>query len=222
MTNPVAVFVDGDNLSSGYASVILNKAQQAGTPGIARAYANTTALKGWADTPGFRTVVTGPGCGATDMCLALEALEVSMTTSVSTIFLCTSDGDFTPLALRLREMGRTVVGLGEDKAPNLFRSACHRFTVLGPEKQPRKAGPEPAPLDRKIRDLVARNSGNGKGMPMQALGVQLYRSGETLKQRPEKTWRAYLSQRSALYDLDPRGNEARVRIRHDGFANAKP
>jgi hypothetical protein len=35
---------------------------------------------------------------------------------------------------------------------------------------------------------------------------------------PEKTWRSYLQARPALFDLDPRGPEAMVRFRPEGFA----
>ena len=41
-----------------------------------------------------------------------------------------SDSDFTKLASRLRESGKTVIGMGEDKTPSPFRKACDIFTVL--------------------------------------------------------------------------------------------
>lgn len=41
--------------------------------------------------------------------------------------LITSDSDFTGLAMRLREEGLTVMGFGENKTPEAFRNACHKF-----------------------------------------------------------------------------------------------
>ncbi len=41
--------------------------------------------------------------------------------------LITSDSDFTGLAMRLREEGLTVLGFGENKTPEAFRNACHKF-----------------------------------------------------------------------------------------------
>jgi hypothetical protein len=41
--------------------------------------------------------------------------------------LITSDSDFTGLAMRLREEGITVYGFGEQKTPDAFRNACHKF-----------------------------------------------------------------------------------------------
>ena len=45
--------------------------------------------------------------------------------------LVSSDSDFTRLAQRLREGGFAVIGFGESKAPRAFRSACHRFQIVG-------------------------------------------------------------------------------------------
>src|SRR6266542_613273 len=41
--------------------------------------------------------------------------------------LVSSDSDFTGLALRIREEGLTVLGFGEQKTPEAFRNACHKF-----------------------------------------------------------------------------------------------
>jgi len=41
--------------------------------------------------------------------------------------LVTSDSDFTGLAMRIREEGLTVLGFGEQKTPDAFRNACHKF-----------------------------------------------------------------------------------------------
>jgi uncharacterized LabA/DUF88 family protein len=41
--------------------------------------------------------------------------------------LVTSDSDYTGLAMRLREEGLTVYGFGEQKTPDAFRNACHKF-----------------------------------------------------------------------------------------------
>ena len=41
--------------------------------------------------------------------------------------LVSSDSDFTGLALRIREEGLTVLGFGEQKTPEAFKNACHKF-----------------------------------------------------------------------------------------------
>lgn len=44
--------------------------------------------------------------------------------------LVSSDSDFTALANRLREDGRTVIGIGESKTPDSLRNVCNRFILI--------------------------------------------------------------------------------------------
>lgn len=53
--------------------------------------------------------------------------------------LVSSDSDFTGLAVRIREEGLMVYGFGEQKTPEAFRNACHKFLfteVLRPVAAP--------------------------------------------------------------------------------------
>jgi hypothetical protein len=43
--------------------------------------------------------------------------------------LVCSDSDYTPLAIRLREAGVYVFGVGENKTPPSFRNACDNFIL---------------------------------------------------------------------------------------------
>jgi uncharacterized LabA/DUF88 family protein len=44
--------------------------------------------------------------------------------------IVSSDSDFTRLAIRLREAGMKVIGIGEQKTPKPFISACDRFIFI--------------------------------------------------------------------------------------------
>ena len=44
--------------------------------------------------------------------------------------IVSSDSDFTRLAIRLRESGMKVIGIGEKKTPNSFIVACDRFIYI--------------------------------------------------------------------------------------------
>jgi uncharacterized LabA/DUF88 family protein len=44
--------------------------------------------------------------------------------------IVSSDSDFTRLAIRLREAGQRVIGIGERKTPNAFISACDKFIYI--------------------------------------------------------------------------------------------
>ena len=56
------------------------------------------------------------------------AMDMLYTSELEGFCLVSSDSDFTKLASRLRESGKTVIGMGKDEAP--FRKACDIFTVL--------------------------------------------------------------------------------------------
>ena len=62
--------------------------------------------------------------------MIIDAMDILYTSQVEGFCLVSSDSDFTKLASRLRESGKTVVGMGEDKTPVPFRKACDIFTTL--------------------------------------------------------------------------------------------
>jgi hypothetical protein len=70
--------------------------------------------------------------------LKIDAMDLIYTRKFDGFCLVTSDSDFTGLAMRIREEGLTVLGFGEQKTPDAFRNACHKFIfteVLQPSPQ---------------------------------------------------------------------------------------
>ena len=59
--------------------------------------------------------------------MIIEAMELLFCDRVDGFALVSSDSDFTPLAQRLREAGKYVVGFGMSKTPLAFETACDRF-----------------------------------------------------------------------------------------------
>jgi hypothetical protein len=102
------------------------------------------------------------GKNATDSTLIIDAMDLLYTRRFDGFCLVSSDSDFTGLALRIREEGLMVYGFGEQKTPEAFRNACHRFVfteVLRPATAPvaesvAAAGRAPAatPLGPKHKD----------------------------------------------------------------------
>ncbi len=221
MTRRAALLVDGDNLSPTYQTQILTTGRQFGQIDIARVYMNAQRCSGWHDAPAFRLFHSGTGKNATDILLAIDAIELALQKSIDVIFIASSDGDFTHLHSRLREHGLTTVGIGEHKTPQALRVNCSEFVELSPD---RDAGPTchpvqtPCELDRNIRGVIAANSKNGKGIPIADLNVRMRRQYDIrISTYPEKTWRGYLAARKDLYDLDPKGPDAHVRFKPGGF-----
>lgn len=62
--------------------------------------------------------------------MIIDAMDMLYTSELEGFCLVSSDSDFTRLASRLRESGKTVIGMGEDKTPSPFRKACDIFTEL--------------------------------------------------------------------------------------------
>jgi uncharacterized protein (TIGR00288 family) len=219
MTGRVALLVDGDNIGAQHARTIFGTASKLGSLDIARVFGDATHASGWLTAAGYRFVHAGCGKNATDVLLAIDAMELALCGGIGTVAIASSDGDFSHLAHRLRERGLMVLGIGEAKATPQYRAACTRFEVLPPSAT--AAQPCAAPsLDQKIRTVIATNSSNGKGMRIADLSPKMKTlHGVQISTLPEKKWRTYLSARPALYELDPRGPDAHVRFKARGFAD---
>jgi len=220
----VAILVDGDNMRHDYAEHILSLGAARGQPDVVRVYGNATHIVGWLNTPGYRVIHAGAGKNGSDLLLAIEAMELHLSDGFQTFVIASSDRDFAHLALRLRELGVRVIGVGEAKAPATFRRACSEFEVLGSEphqttgNEGRRSLRSASELDQKIREIIAAHSKTGEGIRIADLAPKMHAQHRTrISTYPEKTWRGYLKGREHLYDLDPKGPDARVRFRPGGF-----
>ena len=78
------------------------------------------------------------GKNATDAAMIIDAMDFLHAGRVDGFVLVSSDSDFTPLALRLRESGLKVYGIGEKKTPQPFIKACDKFVyveILRPQSE---------------------------------------------------------------------------------------
>ena len=132
----VAVLIDCDNISHQLCEAIFEEASAHGTLGIKRAYGDWTSpgLVGWrARLPGhalqpIQQFAYTAGKNATDSALIIDAMDLLYSGNVDVFCIVSSDSDFTRLAMRLRESGKTVYGIGAKKTPISFQHACDRFT----------------------------------------------------------------------------------------------
>lgn len=216
----IAVLVDGDNVPGTHAPEIQRIAQAQGTPQVMRVYLDAQRPTAWHDAPGFRLIHAGQGKNASDLLMAIDAMELALSGRADRFVIVSSDGDFTHLAQRLREFGLAVIGLGDHKAPRQLRAACTRFTQLAlPEKVPSvpptpSAKPSATELDRQIRQVITAHGQKGKELRMALLSPLMHRTHNfRISTQPERTWRAYLLARPHLFDLGPRGPDTMVRLR---------
>jgi len=138
MTNKLAVLIDGDNIPSAHVKEMMEEIAKYGDPTIKRIYGDWTKprLSKWkkmllehAITPVQQYSYT-TGKNATDSAMIIDAMDILYSEKVNGFCLVSSDSDFTKLAIRLREAGMQVIGIGEKKTPNPFIVACDKFIYV--------------------------------------------------------------------------------------------
>lgn len=141
-----AVLIDSDNVSSKYAATIFEELDKYGLSTYRRIYGNWSKGNGWNEAilldysilPVQQFSYT-TGKNATDMTMAIDAMDILYRGKVQGFCLVTSDSDFTRLAMRLREENMFVLGMGESKTPQALTRACNRFIHLNLVAEQNKA-----------------------------------------------------------------------------------
>jgi len=134
----VALFIDADNSPSRKIEAILAELAVLGVVSIRRAYGNwkSPRLESWVQVLHEHAIQPVQqfdlvkGKNATDMAMAIDAMDVLHGKPVEVFCLVSSDCDFTPLVTRLRAEGKQVIGFGERKSPEPYVNACSRFVYL--------------------------------------------------------------------------------------------
>lgn len=133
-----AVLIDADNVAAKYTKNILDELSNYGIATYKRVYGDwtRTSLAGWknmaldnAITPVQQYSYT-TGKNATDSAMIIDAMDILYSNNVDGFCIVSSDSDFTRLAIRLRESGKHVIGMGEKKTPKPFSTACNAFKYL--------------------------------------------------------------------------------------------
>ncbi len=134
-TSRLAVLIDADNAQAAVIDGLLKEIASLGEATVKRIYGDFTSpasaqwkkvLNKYAIKPVQQFAYT-TGKNATDSTLIIDAMDLLYTRRFDGFCLVSSDSDFTGLALRIREEGLSVVGFGEQKTPDAFRNACHKF-----------------------------------------------------------------------------------------------
>lgn len=134
----LAVLIDADNAPRDCLKSVMEELAVYGTPTIKRIYGDWTSpnIGGWkasllenAVTPvqqyGYTT-----GKNSTDSAMIIDAMDILYGGKTDGFVLVSSDSDFTRLAIRLREAGMYVIGIGERKTPGPFIVACDKFIYI--------------------------------------------------------------------------------------------
>lgn len=134
----LAVLIDADNVPYSNVKGMMEEITKYGTPTTKRIYADWTRpnANGWksvllehAITPIQQYSYTS-GKNSSDSALIIDAMDLLYSSKLDGFCIVSSDSDFTRLAIRLRESGMKVIGIGEQKTPKPFISACDRFIFI--------------------------------------------------------------------------------------------
>lgn len=183
-TRNTALLIDADNASAAGIDPVLTVLAELGSVNIRRAYGNWAKpglAKSWGSLvhkygiePQQQFDIT-KGKNATDMRMTIDALDLLYRGHVDAFGIMSSDSDFMPLAMRIRQDGLPVYGFGTSKTPEGFRQACTRFidvaALVEADKRPdgQAASAEPcklanagaadlaeATIDRALVDLLGQ------------------------------------------------------------------
>jgi len=162
----IALLIDADNASPDKLDAVLTVLAELGTVNIRRAYGNWSkpGLKTWslmahrhAIEPHQQFDIT-KGKNATDMKMTIDAMDLLFGGRVDGFGIMSSDSDFMPLAMRIRQDGIPVYGFGGAKTPISFQQACTRFIDVGALSKDGEDSPadSPPPPQRAIDDELVK------------------------------------------------------------------
>lgn len=135
----IALLIDADNTSTKYIDTIISELSAIGSVDIKRAYGDFTSptLKNW-DRDVLNKFSIKPiqhfayttGKNSTDGAMIIDAMDILFTKDIDCFCIATSDSDFIRLTQRIREEGKTVIGMGRQQTIPAFVNACNEFKFL--------------------------------------------------------------------------------------------
>jgi NYN domain/OST-HTH/LOTUS domain len=238
----LAVLIDADNASPRIADSLFGEIAKIGEASVRRIYGDFSGsrLKSWADILARHAIVPQQnfantvGKNASDIALVIDAMDLLHTGRFDGFCLVSSDSDFTRLAARIREHGVDVFGFGEQKTPESFRQACHRFFLtenLMPETAAqdtqRAAGPDPRqtpsaaiPL---LRKAVEQTAGEDDWASLGAVGKWLLHLSPDFDQRTYGQAKLIdLVRKTGSFEVERQdGRDVRIRFKPPAAKRAK-
>jgi len=167
---PVMMFIDADNVSADVIEQALSLVlAEHGAVHVRRAYCTAEAAVNHAKL--FKRLSIRPivnlatGKNSTDIALAVDAIDLVCAQRPELAVIVSSDSDFAPLVIRLREKGCRVLGIGQkgktgDESTGVYDAFVdlqHRSAARAPARAPALA-PATAPARRSARGGRARPS----------------------------------------------------------------
>ena len=140
------MLIDGDNAQPSLIEYVLAETAKYGIVTTRRIYGDWTStnMSGWKDSLHSYAVQPAQqfsyttGKNSTDSALIIEAMDLLHEGTVGGFCIVSSDSDYTRLAMRIREQGFFVMGIGRSNTPKSFVNACEVFVYtenLSPQEK---------------------------------------------------------------------------------------
>lgn len=145
----IALLIDADNAPAAKIDMVLAELARHGIANVRRAYGNwkSPTLQKWEQAlhpnaiQPIQQFAYSSGKNASDMAMVVDAMDLLHSGRFDAFAIVSSDADFTPLAMRLRQQDMRVFGFGEKKTPDPFVNACSTFLYIDEQ-----------PVDTKVAD----------------------------------------------------------------------
>ena len=237
----VAVLIDDENVGLGSVEWLFDQVSNLGRILIRRAYSDWSKggnvrdqLLEFGIEPVHVFQASSSGKNASDIRLAIDAIDLLYSSPVDTFVIVSGDGDFLPLVNKLRSSGKMVIGAGRQKSTSTtLVKACDRYYYLdkheesGEESKPRpKERPRGSLLVRALRasmDADGKVTGSRLHATMQRLDP-----GFDFRDRSYNSFTAYLEASSEVRVTRPSGQgqgDVVIELRRsgqDGAAQKSP
>lgn len=209
----VATFIDGDNIPATFRKAIAEAAGELGDPISTQLFCDLSLRPDWASETGIDvTHCKGrPGKNSADMSLCIAALDLAYRRLASAFLIASNDRDFEPLIRHLQRMGFTAIQI-KTPVPPTDQPVNPASTPHATKAPPGAAAQTRSSLPDMVRAAIKAHGGSD-GIAIASLNTLFHRDGFRISQQPEKTWRAWLIARPADFVCDPKGPQARVRLK---------
>ena len=146
----IALLIDADNAPAAKIDMVLAELARHGIANVRRAYGNwkSPTLQKWEQAlhpnaiQPIQQFAYSSGKNASDMAMVVDAMDLLHSGRFDAFAIVSSDADFTPLAMRLRQQAVRVFGFGEKKTPEPFVNACSTFLYIDEQPAGAKAAGE--------------------------------------------------------------------------------
>ncbi len=233
----IALLIDADNAPASKIEVILAEIARHGVANVRRAYGNWKSqhlvgwekcLHTWAIRPIQQFAYTS-GKNASDMAMVIDAMDLLYAGNLDGFAIVSSDADFTPLVMRLRNDGVAVYGFGQEKTPQPFVRACSTFLYLeklgepdGDDDSAPAEAPSPAQLQhdadlvRLLRGAIDATQGEDGWSKLGAVGSHIGNQGSFDSRNYGYRKLSDLIEAIGLFEVRRQGQVIEVRNRSRG------